>query len=54
MSRLASELRALACQVLLAGYLALAPSSVPPWRVEPRFRVATVLPIGEPTPGLWR
>ncbi len=39
-------------QVLLAVYFALAPSSVPAWRLLPRPRPVAVEFVGEPTPAL--
>ena len=40
-------------QAMLAVYFALAPSSVPAWRLDPVQRIAAVLAVGEPTPSLW-
>ena len=40
-------------EAMLAVYFALAPSSVPAWRLDPVRRIAAVLPVGEPTPSLW-
>ena len=34
--------------VVLALYFALAPSSIPDWRLDPGVRTVAVLPIGEP------
>lgn len=54
MSRPASESgRGLLFRLLLAGFLAIAPSRVPAWRLEPGApRAAAMLVVGEPTPGL--
>lgn len=43
-------------RLALAAYLALAPSSVPPWRLAPASPPALVLPVGDPVPSLagWR
>lgn len=45
-------LRRLASGVALAVYFALAPSEVPPWRLDPSQRVVAELAIGEPVPSL--
>ncbi len=37
---------------LLAVYFALAPSTVPAWRLDSRFRPVAVLHVGEPTRAL--
>ncbi len=37
---------------LLAIYVALAPTTVPAWRRDVRFRPVAVLHVGEPTPWL--
>ncbi|MGH9168522.1 MAG: hypothetical protein ACRD02_11930 [Acidimicrobiia bacterium] len=42
-----------ASRLLLAGFLALAPSRVPPWRLDPAPRAAAVLAVGDPTRSLW-
>jgi hypothetical protein len=42
-----------AFRLLLAGFLALAPSRVPPWRLDPAPRPAAVLSVGHPTRSLW-
>lgn len=53
MSRRGSEsLRGRCSTALLAVFIALAPRSVPSWRLDPVRRVAAVLAVGEPTPAL--
>ena len=53
MNHPASEfLRTRLSTALLAVYFALAPSTVPLWRLEPRPPPAAVLPVGAPTPSL--
>ncbi len=49
---MSDRLRSRLSQALMAVFFALAPSSVEPWRVEPRARVAAVLAVGEPTPSI--
>ena len=46
------QLRSFATGVALAVYLALAPSEVPPWRLDPSQRVVAELSVGEPVPAL--
>jgi len=36
----------------MALYLAVAPSTVPPWRLDPSIRVVAELAVGEATPAL--
>ncbi len=43
-------MRSLLRAAAMAVYLALAPSTIPPWRADPSVRTAIVLAIGEPTP----
>ena len=47
-----TTLRALAMGVALAVYFALAPSVVPPWRLDPAQRVVAELAVGDPVPFL--
>ncbi len=44
--------RARFAEALLAVFFALAPSSVPAWRLLPRPRPVAVEFVGEPTPAL--
>ncbi len=46
------QLRVRMSGVFMAVFFALAPSTVPLWRLDPRPPPAAVLPIGEPTPSL--
>lgn len=45
-------IRRLAGNALLAAFYAIAPSTVPHWRLDPGLPPAVVLPIGEPVPSL--
>jgi hypothetical protein len=47
-----SSLRAQLSGALLAVFFALAPTTVPEWRLAPTRPPAAVLPVGEPTPSL--
>jgi hypothetical protein len=47
-----SHLRRIASGVALAVYIALAPSEVPPWRLDPSQRIVAELAVGEPVPSL--
>jgi hypothetical protein len=47
-SLLAFESRALVGRLMLAAFLALAPSSVPEWRKSASPPPALVLPVGDP------
>ncbi len=46
------ELRRVLVGGMVAAYFAIAPSSVPPWRLEQLPRPAAVLLLGEPTPSV--
>lgn len=41
-------------EALLAIYFAMAPSTIPSWRVDPTHRPAAVLMVGAPVPMLTR
>jgi len=45
---LVSESRALAGRLMLAAFLAIAPSSIPEWRTSAASPPALVLPVGDP------
>lgn len=44
--------RRLVSATFIAVYLAVAPSTVPPWKAEPRPLPAALLVLGEPTPSV--
>ncbi|HKZ28653.1 MAG TPA: hypothetical protein VJ482_03315 [Acidimicrobiia bacterium] len=48
MSPVVSEFRSLAGRLMLAAFLALAPSSVPEWRMSASPPPALVLLVGDP------
>jgi len=48
MSRFASDLQRVAVRAAMAGWFAIAPSTVPSWRLSPAAPPGLVLPVGEP------
>ena len=54
MNPLVSELRVLAGRFMLAAFMALAPSSVPEWRMSVAPPPGWVLPVGDPVPWIFR
>lgn len=45
-------LRRLVTATFIAVYFAVAPSTLPPWKAEPRPLPAALLVVGEPTPSV--